>query len=36
MLGMQNNKTASPERRRVEIREAFLEEVILTQVEELS
>lgn len=33
---MQNNKAASPETRGVEIREAFLEEVILTQVEELS
>lgn len=33
---MQNNRTASPERRGAEIREGFLEEVILTQAEELS
>lgn len=33
---MQNNKTANPERRGVEIREGFLEEVILEGAEELS
>ena len=36
MLGMQKDKTASPERRGEAIREGFLEEVILKHAEELS
>lgn len=36
LLGIQKDKTDSPERRWVEIREGFLEEEILEQAEELS